>query len=177
MGRFSLPAAALASLAIGVAAAPRALGCSCAAISSGPLDTEVRGAYEKATTVVLARVVSIESLQSARDDGVVQPGERVLFHVLHSWKGTKQIGAAVRVESGHLGPGSCERSVRNDPVWIRAQRSHAHKPAPAMRISDTWLLYGGTEPFGLSLCSRSMPIGVGETEKEMKILDRLAAAD
>lgn len=174
MGRFKLPAAL--ALTIGIAAAPPALGCSCTPLPSSSLDTEVRGAYDKATTVVLARVVSIESTETASDDGVVSPGERIRFQVLRSWKGAKQAGDEVSVESEHLGAGGCDRSVRNDPVWLEAATT-GDAPTRAPPVSDTWLLYGGTEPWGLSLCSRSMPIDVGETQREMEILDRLAAPD
>jgi hypothetical protein len=137
-----------------------AVACSCAPPQS------VESSVRKASSVVLAEVVSSEQRRSAADAVT----EDVTFRVIETFKGTLKPGSLLRTHS-NLGPaGPCGISVKNSPVWLETPVKG--KPTPTS-LAGRWVIYAPEkQPFELSMCGPSVPMeaGGGGVLRQLRVL-------
>lgn len=133
----------------------RAEACSCR-LDSAAEEVQIKHELEEARAVFVAELLSVK--QTPVSDAPKYLTEDAEFVVSEVLKGDVVVGQKVRIRS-ILGAGSCGRSTRNDPPWLEQIETVSEPGKPAV-ISKEWLVYGhGSEPYELSLCDRSMPLG------------------
>jgi hypothetical protein len=162
-----------------VAVQPRAVACSCAKIRQESNLGVVQEALNDSAAVFVAKARRVDQhsreplpgLLNSPDPGHVSLIEDVQFVVLEVFKGDVLVGQPVMVRNEYA-PGSCARTVRNDPVWvIEVVSPEVTMPAT---VSDTWLIFADErEPWVLHQCSRSWPVNFPEAQDDLRFLREL----
>jgi hypothetical protein len=125
----------------------------------------VAKALQSASSVFLAVVKSVSHTAISGDSSGRYVTEVATFEVLEGWKG-KRPGETVVMRS-NIGPGPCGISAVNDPLWLE-------EAGTPVKFSGVWLIYAyGSEPYELSMSTRSVPIDVGGA-RDLVDLYRLA---
>ena len=124
-----------------------------------PLD-----AANEARAVFVGTVVSTKL--SKEGDIIV---EDAIFQVTNAFKGVKK-GNSIKMRS-YIAPGACGKSAINDPLWL--EEALPNGDMQKMEIGREWLIYAhGSQPFEISLCSRSLPLVIERARDDIATLEK-----
>jgi len=145
----------------------RAIACN------APPPHSIKDALKTATLVVIAEVISTEQRPLAGDTSGRYITEDATFRVREVFKGSYEPGDVIHIIS-NIGPGPCGMSAKNNPAGIESIGKDGKTFAPS--LSGKWLIYAyGSEPYELSLTSRTKPMEFGG-DAEARALRRLTKA-
>lgn len=131
-----------------------AVACSCAP-PRGSEQEQIAQAYAQSDSVTLAKIEAVTQFPVAENPNYLV--EEVTFRIVEVLKGHHIVGSTVHTRSV-LG-GACGKPAKNNPPWITEMNERGEESAVV--FSEEWLIYAsGSEPYELSLCSRSGPLNL-----------------
>lgn len=155
-----------------------ALALACTPFHYNTNEDRINAAWKGSDAIFIATVVKVEKFTVLDDHLLGQDGrpikfeipmERVEFRVDRVFKGKLKSGD-IHVTETNLSPGSCGKSVVNDPVWLEPAIGETFD----VEMFKQWLIYSwrGTAH---SLSSSSRPLSRLLSTEDIKLLEKLSS--